>query len=164
MSRISGLEDIYATFASLPVAARAELKTRLQTIADRVVAAQKAAVPVDTGNLRNRLVAVERVESLKAKAGLTVPGKPNALGSAWYGIVVEYGRKPGEKLVQRRRRVNGKLRLKNRRKRLEDISSTYLVKWGALPARPFVHIDQQADAIIDSGLAGYWESVLANLP
>lgn len=160
MSRnVSGLDEIYATFASLPVSAREELARRLTTIASQVANEQRSVVPHKTGHLASTITSQENSERLKATAGLINLTK----SSNFYGVFAEYGRKAGSKVVERRRRVGGKLRLKNRRKRLEDIESRYVMHWHARAGKPFIHIDNLADPIIDNGLAGFWESVLSKL-
>jgi hypothetical protein len=163
MSRITGLAETYALFASIPQEAKVELKDRLTRIAQQVLQAQKSAAPHETGALVNSLNISEQVQNLRATAGLQATAVAKGIDSTFYGIFQEYGVKAGEKLVQRRRRVNGKLRLKARKKRLEDIVTSYILHWKGEPARPFIHIESRVDSIIDSGMAGFWDSVLSKL-
>lgn len=163
MSRIDGLTEVYSLFASLTDDAKKDLGSRLARIGSSVSQVQRASVPSRTGNLASYLSVSETVESLRVKSGLLTIKRASAkTGGDWYGIVVEYGRHAGSKLVQRRRRVNGRLRLgSGRRKRTEDIAASYMTRWSALPARPFVHVESRVDTVISSIMSGFWDEVLA---
>jgi hypothetical protein len=164
-NRLSGLTEIYSLFGSLDDDSKLELGDRLTRIGSAVAALQRSTAPKRTSNLESYIKVEVQVERLRVKAGLIVIKKGNTKSPGdWYGIIQEYGRHAGSKLVQRRRRVNGKLRLgRNRRKRSEDIASSYMMRWSALPERPYIHIDSQVDGIVTTNLAGFWDNVIARL-
>lgn len=157
--RVQNLEATFALLESLPDAAREELGELLREIGWAVHAFQAAQAPVDTGYLKQGLTVAVELEKLRLRAGYPTLGKSRS--SRFYAIVQEYGRRAGSKQVQRRRRVNGKLRLQSRRKRAEDISSTYTARWTALAPRPFVHVEDRVEGIINGMTENFWNNVRA---
>lgn len=162
---IEGLAETYSLFGRITDSAREQLAVEEASIGYDVLAAQKRDVAKDTGALEAGLSLQLQVAQLRVRVGLLLAGTASKAAhriSVYYGRFVEFGRHAQVVLVQRRRRVGGKLRLgPGRRKRLEDIASTYSMKVSALPPRPFVHVDRP-EIHAEQRLAEFWSQVLSN--
>lgn len=156
-NRIENLEANFAFWASIEPEARRQLAADLGEIGMEALAAQQQAAPFDTGRLRNALTVAQAIDNLRVRVGYPDLKKKD---DRFYAIMQEYGVKAGEKLVQRRKRVNGKLRLQRRRKRAEDIVATYRLRWPARPARPFVHLEARFEQILNAVQDRFWDKVL----
>ena len=157
---IQGLAEFYAALGRLPDAARDELKVGLAIIAREGLAAQKAATPVGaTGELQAGLTLQMAMNELQVRFGLL--GLKRGRSHLFYGLIIYTGRKAQTVLVQRRRRVNGRLRTLRRRKVREDIVATYPLKVTARAAIPF--IDAPGADFADDAMgqvAEYWSRTL----
>jgi hypothetical protein len=157
---VDGLAEAYSLFDRIPDAARERLGAALAGIASDVLAAQQRDVAKRSGQLESGLSFEVLIDELRARVGLLgIVGKRSRL---FYGRIIEAGRRAQTVLVQRRRRVAGQLRLgPGRRKRAEDIASTYSLKVRPLPPRPFVHVDRP-EIRAEERLAGFWSEVVAS--
>lgn len=155
--RVQGLAESYALFGAIPDAAKEQLGVEIAIIARDVLALQRARAPKDTGALAGELVIQLQVDRLRARVGLIGrQSKPK-----FYGRVIEFGRKAQTVLVQRRRRVNGRLRTARGRKRSEDIAATYPLHVKPREPRPFVIVsDPELDRINTQRLADFWSTVI----
>lgn len=160
-----GMQELLALFGTLPKAADAEIREEIPKVGAQVLAAQKEAVPVRTGDLWRGLTTQVLDGGRKVRVGLV--GKGDAASSKrlnlYYGRFVEFGRRGQTVAVQRRRRVGGRLRTLNRRKRAQDIVATYAMKVSPMPPRPFVYGPAALAAELDAAedLASFWDKVLA---
>lgn len=139
--RQRGMSELIRLFDTLPAEAEEVLREELPKAARLILGIQKNDVPVRSGALWRGLSEQTLDNGLKVRAGLlgttSSSGKAN-LGPLFYGRVVEQGRKAQTVLVERRRRVGGRLRTKNGRKIAGDIVRTYTMRVAPEPARPFV--------------------------
>src|SRR5204863_297303 len=142
MTPVQGLAETYALFDALPEAAKEEMVDLLSDVTSEIHNLQEGLAPNRTGATRAALTWQDLIDRLKVRIGLIgLKGR----GAPWYARIIEYGRRAQIVMVQRRKigtRLNG---LRNRRKRAEDIASTYALRVSALAPRPFVRIDDQAD-------------------
>ena len=167
IDRVNGMRDACALFDGLPAAARFELADVLGKIGRDLLAAQRAEVPKDTGALNAGLTTQLLTEQLRVRSGLfgfsnNRDAKMN-YHNLFYGLIVDKGRSAQTVFVERRRRVNGRLRLENgrSRKRLEDIVTTYALPVKAREAVPFVELNDDAvSGIADRRLQDFWDSVV----
>ena len=155
---LEGMDAIWRLMSDMPDAVREEMGDELKDIGSQALALQLALVRVRTGALAKALDFTVNLQALRLRAGMT-----NLKGNRklWYAILQEYGVAAGSKKVFRRRRVNGKLRLSRRRKRLQDIVTSYDLAWRSRPGQPFVHIEDRVDTIADQQLGDFWDRVLA---
>lgn len=161
---VQGLAKAYALLDKVPAAARDELGVELAIIArEDILPEQRRLVAKDTGHLESGLAVSLLREKLRVKVGLFGlaggRGSRAVLGDRYYGRFVNFGRRAQTVLVERRRRVGGRLRSANGRKRAEDIVSTYRLKVKARPARDFIQV-AGAEASALRRLASYWNNVL----
>lgn len=162
---VQGLAELYAMFGTLPEAANEQLGVELAMIGRDILALQQATVPKDTGNLEGQLSLALQLDKLRVRVGLIgIRNKRTGaafLGKGFYGVIVDKGRAAQTVVVERRRRVNGKLRTARGRKRVEDIVSIYTLNVKAREAVPFVELDQETvDTIATQRLAGFWGQTL----
>ncbi|HWU03169.1 MAG TPA: HK97 gp10 family phage protein [Novosphingobium sp.] len=156
--RVANLEANIAFWASIEPAARKQLAEDLGQIGLDILEAQQAAAPVRTGRLRDALTVAQALNNLRVRVGYPDMKRKD---DRFYAIMQEYGVKAGEKMVQRRKRVKGRLRLQRGKKRTEDVVSTYRLRWPARPARPFVHLESRFDQVLQGVQDRFWDSVLA---
>jgi hypothetical protein len=160
-NRVDGLAETHSLFDRLPQAAREQIAVEEARIGYDVLAAQKRDVAKRSGELESGLSLQLMIEKLRVRVGLL--GLSGARRNLFYGRIVESGRRAQTVLVERRRRVAGKLRLgPGRRKRAEDIATTYSLKVRPLPPRPFVRVDRP-EIHAEQRLASFWSEVLANV-
>lgn len=155
-TRLRGLDGLLNLFDTLPRATAEALGEELDDIAYLVLDAQREEVPVRTGALQRDLSMLVLVGQLKARIGLL--GTTGAYGKRFYGLIVEGGRRAQTVMVERRRRVNGRLRTSGRRKRASDIVARYKLNVPAMAARPFVHSARAEAAALDGAerVADFW--------
>lgn len=152
---VQNLAETYAMFGVLPDAAREQIGVELGIIGRDLLALQQVRVPKDTGSLEAGLSVAVYLDSLRVRVGLL--GLKRGRSNLFYGLIVETGRRAQTVLVQRRRRVNGKLRSARGRKRSEDIATTYPMKVKARAAQPFVGVsDPDIDRVVAQRLADFW--------
>jgi hypothetical protein len=152
-----GMAELKSLFEALPADAEAAIKEVLPAAADAILAIERGAVPVRTGDLFHGLGVQHLAGGLKVRVGLTATDagsdasfrKTQRDGQArysyanlFYGRVVEFGRHAQTVLVQRRRRVGGRLRSSRGRKIAADLAATYTMKVSSTVARPFVDTAQ----------------------
>jgi len=155
--RVRGLADAFAMFEEIPRQADQELVVELAVIGRDVLAIQRQRVPVRTGRLDGALSLAVLVDGLRLRIGLL-----NQKTAPFYGRIVEFGRRAQTVLVQRRRRVDGRLRVLHRRKRAEDIAASYKLHVSARAPRPFVDPpDLDLVAVATERLANFWSNVLS---
>jgi hypothetical protein len=154
-TKLEGLDETTAIFDALPQAVQDELILILAAIGRDALAIQRRLVPTKTGALQSALNFTASLEMLRLRVGLTDLKRRRDL---WYAIIMEYGRHAGAKVVQRRPR--GTAQVGKRRSKVQA-AARYLLraKWKALPARPFVHIDNIIDPLADAALADFWDHV-----
>jgi hypothetical protein len=134
------MPELIRLFDTLPASADTTLKAELPKIGANILARQKDDVSIRTGDLWRGLSVQTLDDGLKVRVGLVNVVAPNGRsGSLYYGRFVEYGRKGQTVLVQRRRRVDGRLRSSRGRKIAGDLVATYKMRVGPAPARPFVN-------------------------
>lgn len=144
-------------FDILPQIVKDQITTLLGEASVAILADERAAsAPARTGALQAALTVRDLVGELRARIGLMGPGTKRA----WYGRVINFGRKAQVVIVQRRRIGTAKT-LRHRRKRIEDIGSTYALRVTALPARDFIDFSRPAvDAEITTALNALWPRVI----
>jgi hypothetical protein len=175
-NQVDGLAETYSMLGRLPEAAREQVGVEMALIGYEVLRAQKRDVDKHTGALAAGLSLQLELDELRVRVGLIgmkarsksalraarksgrAPGE--SFGDLYYGRFVEFGRKAQTVLVERRKRVDGKLRLgPGRRKRAEDIAKTYSLRIKARAPRPFVHVDRP-EIRAEQRLANFWTEVL----
>lgn len=176
-NRVDGLAETYSLLGRIPAAAREQIGVEMARIGYEILAAQKRDVAKDTGRVASALSLLLQLDELRMRVGLIgirarsksalraaqkqrrAPGE--SLHDVYYGRFIEYGRRAQTVLVQRRRRVDGRLRTQSRgsRKRVEDISATYALKVKARAPRPFIHVDRP-EIRAEQRLASFWSEVL----
>jgi len=156
--RVRGLSAALTLFESMGEEAQEELGQLLGEIAVEGLAIQQSRVPVDTGDLQANLEAQVLVEALRARMGLL--NIKSGRSRLFYGRPVDHGIRAQTVTVQRRRKVNGRLRTVRGRKRASDIVSTYSLK---VKAREGVHFIEAPDLgqIADGKLDAFWERLEA---
>lgn len=190
MEAIQGLDEAILTITKLPNAARFEFQDMLGKLGRDILAIQRGRVARDTGALAAGLSSELLVDggAVRLRVGLLgtaatsrgaqrraqrrnggTPGDPRNLGDLYYGRFVEFGRHAGKVAVERRRRVNGKLRTepgsRGRRKRIEDFvgeGGSYKLPITAIKARPFVNVAGGPEhALIAQRTTDFWERALS---
>jgi hypothetical protein len=174
---VTGLAETYSLLARIPDAARDQLGVEIARIGYDVLAGQRRDVAKATGALDAGLGVQLQIDQLRARIGLIgikarstsalrrarregrSPGE--SFGDLYYGRFVEYGRRAQVVLVQRRRRVGGRLRSSRGRKHAEDVGATYAMKVPAMAPRPYVHVDRP-EIHAEQRLANFWGQVMAN--
>lgn len=155
---VENLDAQFALFERLPIAARYVLADILAAIGIKGQAYQRQLAPQgETGRLRRGIEWEAVAAALRVRIGLLRLGTGDA---PYYGRFVHFGRAAQTVLVQRRRRVNGRLRTRGRRKIAEDIVATYKLRVRARAATPFVVLDGRMEGIIDAQLAQFWPKAL----
>lgn len=158
-NRAAWLAETFALFDALPVAAQEELGDTLRDLAHYALTLEQTDVPVDTGALKQGLAIEDMISQLRMRIGLvkTSPGR----SKLFYGRIVNFGRRAKIVLVQRRRRVSGKLRTLRGRKRAEDIAAIYALHVKARAAVPFIDANRpDLDALVAERLAAFWSNAL----
>ncbi len=164
-SGFSGMAQLLKLFDTLPKATEDELKDDLPKIGSIVLGIERGDVAVRTGDLYRGLSAQVLNGGLKIRIGLL--GITSSSGKTtyplYYGRFVEFGRDHQIVQVERRRRVNGRLRGRYNRKRASDIIARYNMEVRAEPPRPFVNTPRAEEAALDGveALADFWSKVLA---
>ena len=151
---LGNLEANFALFERLPDAAREQLREDLTAIGQFALKLQQSLVARRTGALASTLDIQVALGVLRVRAGIlkvTVRGKAakkiTSANDTFYGIIVEYGRAAGTKVVRRRNK-----------------SGTYSdmrARWTALRARPFVHVEGSIEGQVDALRERFWTSALA---
>jgi hypothetical protein len=160
-TRVDGLAATNSLFDRIPQAAREQLGVEMARIGYDVLAAQKQDVAKKTGDLETGLSLKLMIDRLRVMVGLL--NLTGARSRLFYGRIVERGRRAQTVLVERRRRVSGKLRLgPGRRKRAQDIATVYAMKVPALPPRPFIYVERP-EIHAEQRLANFWSTVLGNV-
>lgn len=155
--RVQGLADAAAMFEMIPHQAEQELVVELGLIGRDLLAEQRSLAPVRTGELSAALALAVLVDQLRLRVGLI-----NRKVSPFYGRIVEFGRRAQTVLVQRRRRVEGRLRSSRGRKRAEDIAATYALHVKARAPHPFVDPPGlNLEGAASQRLATFWANVLS---
>lgn len=162
---VRGLDAAQSMFNALPDAARYELAVALGEIAKIILRAQQTAVAVGTtGDLKAGLTVEIQVALLRVKVGLV--NLKRGSHPLFYGRFVDQGVRAQTVLVERRRRVNGRLRLERRgnRKRLSDIVARYSLNVRAQPARPFIDPPgADLDGQIATVLEDFWSNTFSRV-
>jgi hypothetical protein len=155
-SPVQGLAEAHSLFGAIPEAAREQLGAELAAIGSDVLAAQKGDVAKRTGQLEQGLQLKLFLEQLRVRVGLLdLKGGRSRL---FYGRIVESGRRARTVLVERRRRVGGRLRTNRGRKVAGDVASTYSLRVQPKAPRPFVHVDRPG-LRVEQRLADFWSRV-----
>lgn len=151
---LGNLEVNYALFERLSEAAREQMGKDLTAIGQEALKLQEALVPRKSGALASTLSIQLALGVLRVRAGMlnvTVRGKAvkkaSSANDTFYGVIVEYGRSAGEKVV-RRRNPSGTY-------------STMRARWTALRARPFVHVESSIEGRVDALRETFWNDTLA---
>ena len=155
--RVTGLAETYALFGTLDDAAREELGVELAIIAREGLQAQQAATPRLTSALASGLSLKLELDKLRARFGLL--GLKSGRARLFYGRFVNFGRRAQTVLVERRRRVNGQLRLEpgRRRKRASDIVKRYSLRVKARAPVNFIDAPGRDFERLAAGqLAEFW--------
>lgn len=155
--KVEGLAESASLLGAIPDAAREQMGVELGLIGRDVLNLQRAAVPIRSGDLRGGLTLKLLIDALRVRVGLLDLKKGRS--PLYYGRFVNYGRKAQTVIVQRRRRVNGKLRSSRGRKNSADISATYKLNVKAEAAHPFIEVDFDEVAAVQR-LRSFWDSVI----
>ena len=156
--RLQNWQENIARLAAIEPAARQQLAEDLGTLGELALELQMAGAPSRTGFLRNNLTIAQSVATLRVRVGY--PDLKGGKDKRFYAVFQESGVAAGSKLVQRRRRVNGKLRLLRGRKRPEDIVMSRTITWKARPGRPFVHIEGKMSGLLADVQDSFWAKAL----
>ncbi|UAK23667.1 hypothetical protein [Sphingomonas nostoxanthinifaciens] len=153
--RVAGLSATQTLFESMGDKAKDEMGVLLTEIAIEGLAQQQSRTPIDQGNLQAGLSAYVDVENLRARMGLL--DMKAGRSRPFYGRPVDRGIRAQTVTVQRRRRVNGKLRTQSRgsRKRASDIIATYTLNIKARPGTYFIEAPDLG-AIADGKIDAFW--------
>jgi hypothetical protein len=175
-NRVDGLAETYSMLGRIPDAAREQIGVEMARIGYEILAEQKRDVAKKTGALQAGLSLVLQLEELRVRVGLIgtkarsksalrraqqqrrAPGE--SFGDLYYGRFVEFGRRAQTVVVERRRRVDGRLRASRGRKLSGDVAATYSMKVSAVAPRPFVHVDRPAIRA-EQRLASFWSAVVS---
>jgi hypothetical protein len=169
VERVQGLSETYAFLGGIPAAAQHELADEIGRISRDVLAAQKADVAKDKGELQAGLSYQLITEELRARVGLLLGGRgaysfngrkrKGIAGGPYHGRFVEHGRRAQTVLVTRRlkRKVTGNGRTSKRRVIYEG--KPYKMKVKAMAPRPFVHKDRP-EIGAEQRLSNFWAGVL----
>ena len=157
-SRVGGLSATQALFESMGGDARDDMRELLAEIAVDALAVQKEKTPEDTGALEAGLSTQVLANQLRARMGLL--GLTGGRAKLFYGRPVDRGIAPQVVLVQRRRRVAGRLRSARGRKVASDIVATYALHVKARPGVGFIEAPDLA-AIADGRLDAFWQRLEA---
>jgi hypothetical protein len=178
-SRVQGLADSFSLMDGLPKAAELEAARDIAAIGKLALDAQKRLVPKDTRRLEQGLTLQTLIGQLRVRAGLFgIPARSRGalrasqrdgkarlnLGSLFYGIIVNFGRRAQTVIVQRRK--VGARGLRNGRKRAEDIATTYSLPITPIGPREFIDVldvDSSVDAQVSNRLATFWTRTLNDL-
>ncbi len=153
------LNSAFALFTALPEAAREELSETLQEIGKEALELQEALAPKKTGFLAQGLTVAEAVQQLRVRVGF--PALGGSRNKRFYAIVMEYGRKAQTVSVVRSTKAS--LRSAVARKALragKALRNSYLLHVTALPARPFVHVEDRIDQLADRIADTFWANAL----
>lgn len=160
--KLQGVDVVQQMFDQVGNSAQEELAVELGIISRDFLAWQQAAAPKDTGLLAGSLSIWVMVDQLRARIGIIGAKGSRGQGNmtkAYYGRFVQFGRKAQTVLVQRRRRVGGKLRSARGRKVASDIVSTYSLRVKPREPRNFI-FPPDANAIVAQRLADFWANAL----
>jgi len=146
-----GMSELIKLFDTLPADAEDAIKEELPKAAGAILALEKNDVAVRTGDLWRGLTIQTLNDGLKVRAGLIGAAAAGGRSNLFYGRIVELGRKAQVVLVERRRRVGGKLRTVRGRKVAADIVKAYNLTVRAEPPRPFVDTPQ-TEAVANSAV------------
>ncbi len=163
--RMRGDRSFRRLLKQMPDAIKAEMVAMFEKTGEALLVAQKAAVPVRTGAVRNALTKRIYPSILKMRVGLI--GKP-VNRRLFYARIVEVGRKAKTVDVVRGgltadvRAAGGR---SNRYKRLAVLRKSpgsYTIDVKAMPARPFVltPTTRQIRNTMGGQLNTYWDRVL----
>jgi hypothetical protein len=135
-SKLRGLARFRRLLRRTPDAVRGELIVELRVTGRQIAQAMKAKAPEKTGALRSGIMDKVLPASLRLQIGLL--GTRRGRSSLFYGRIQDLGRREQVVTVQRRRRVDGRLRTARGRKRTEDIAGTYLMRVRAMAPKRFI--------------------------
>lgn len=148
------VDETAALFDALPSAARFELADLLGRLGRDILAEQLARVARRTGALAAGLTVALLTEQLKVRVGLL-----SLRNRLFYGLIVESGR-ASQTVSRTRKRLLPAAALKNKRR--PGVGLPKPLKVTALPARPFVRIEEaEIDRITAQPLADFWSRALA---
>jgi hypothetical protein len=161
-------------FNALPQAAREQVRETLGEIARDILTAQQAAAPVYAGKarkgvtpglLKQSLTIAEAFEHLRVRVGY--PDLKGRKSKLFYAVIQEYGRQARTTPVRRLKRGarpewRKRIRAGTARAGLKPqdlLSAGREMRVGAVPPRPFVHLEERFGMAIDAAIAGFWERV-----
>ena len=153
------IENLSATLsflASIEPAARKKLAEELGDLGVQALAVQMAAAPVKTGRLRDALTVAQAISGLRVRVGY--PDLKAGRDPRFYAIMQEYGVKAGEKQVTRLNKRKGRTVQKGRTKVYPR--STYIMRWRARAAHPFVHQESRFDQLLIDVQERFWAEAL----
>jgi Bacteriophage HK97-gp10, putative tail-component len=165
-----GLDEGLELFDRLQNGARLQLQDLLKAIGREGAKQQKAAAPERTGALREGITFEALIDKLRVRIGLlnTKRGK----SKLFYGRIVNFGRRQQTVVVQRRRRVDGRLRLEGNRKRVSDLvtfrsgtgagTTSYTMKVRGRAPAPFIDAPGSSfEGLARNRLSEFWSQALA---
>lgn len=169
--KLRGLAEANALFDSLPPDAEAQLAVEMAIIGRETLAAQRALVPVDTGELKGDLGLQLLLDQLKVRVGLLIGGRDagklngrarrGRSGGPFYGRIVQFGRAAQTVIVTRKaglKRLLGNNRKGNTRRGVYE-RKPYKMKVKAMAARNFVFVPGAAETAMGQ-LAEFWSRLL----
>jgi hypothetical protein len=156
---IENLQTELGFLASIEPAARQELAEELGELGGQALAIQQAAAPYRTGRLRNALTVAQAINGMRVQVGY--PDLKGGRDPRFYAIFQESGVAAGQKMVTRLNRRNGRTVQKGKVKVYPR--TTYLLKWKAREAHPFVHIEPRIEALLAAVQERFWDRALARV-
>jgi hypothetical protein len=154
------LNSAFSLFTALPEAAREQAADALRDIGQEALELQEALVPKRTGFLGQGLTVAEAVNYLRVRVGF--PSLKGGRNDRFYAIVMEYGRKAQTVTVRRSTIASPKTATARKRLRAgQTLRKPYLLSVTALPARPFVHVEDRIDQLADRLTEKFWDQALA---
>lgn len=126
MSGFKGGKRFKRIIQQLPDVARQELVDAFGRAGRRAQAAMRARAKRKTGALSEGVKYKVLPKTLRLQVGLL--GTKRGRAKLFYGFILDKGRAAQTVLVQRRKRVNGALRVARGRKIAADVVSTYQMK------------------------------------
>jgi hypothetical protein len=154
------LNSAFSLFTALPEAAREQAGEALREIGKEALELQEALVPKRTGFLAQGLTVSEAIEYLRVRVGF--PSLKGGRNDRFYAIVMEYGRKAQTVTVKRSTIASPRSAVARKRLRAgQALRKPYLLHVTALPARPFVHVEDRIDQLADRLTDRFWDQALA---
>lgn len=170
-SHLRGGRRFRRVLRGLPDAMRSQMVSVLNSGGRALASSMRAKAPKRTGAVAAGIQYRVFPKTLRLRVGLI--GTPRGRAKLFYGRIQDLGRKGGEVIVQRRRRVSldigagevaGVLRTRRGRKVSEDIVTTYRMRVRPMAPKRFITGRfPELRTAIGNGLRGIWTRALRSI-